>query len=97
MVWKGLSKFNTEEDSASEASTVSLGIKQSLGLNDDSIEKKIGSLSEITYPTIFFTLGCFKYSHKRGRAFVNVSVLCSKVYFRRLRRRDKCDILLHST
>jgi len=28
MVWKGLSKFNTEEDSASEASTGSLGFKR---------------------------------------------------------------------
>jgi hypothetical protein len=40
-----LSKFNTEEDSASEASTGSLGLKDgSLGLKDSSLELKDSSL-----------------------------------------------------
>ena len=36
MVWKGLSKFNTEEDSASEASTGSLGFQET-----EVLEKKV--------------------------------------------------------
>ena len=46
MVWKGLSKFNTEEDSASEASTGSLGLKKPRAAQKQKIQLSLHKLAE---------------------------------------------------